>query len=109
MRDRNDPRAGRQPRGEWSFAKPILGIQWRAALRGRKPRLLPGLGKPHSISAASNCRCSNIRFITAIPSQAVISLSEKRRSNPIISPSLNSDNKFYAETTLKGLYINDFL
>ena len=48
-------------------------------------------------------------FITAIAPQAVISLSEKRRSNPIISPSLNSDNKFYAETTLKGLYINDFL
>jgi len=71
--------------------------------------LLPGWGKPHAIRAASNCRCSNIRYITAIAPQAVISLSEKRRSNPIISPSLNRDNKFYAATTLKGLYINDFL
>ncbi len=38
-----------------------------------------------------------------------IPLSEKPRSNPIISPSLNSDHKIYAKTTLNALYINHFL
>ena len=46
--------------------------------------------------------------LPCIPPQAVIYLSEKRRSNSIIPPYSNSDNKFYPAPTLKGLQIRYF-